>query len=167
MRLLRYSYKLSDHPGADDWRMDDIRLQSFNLIIGKNAVGKSRTLSVPSAFASMINQSSSVYNRENWELTFITDDNQRIDYNIITIPFKRVVKEKILVDGKPVLERDGNVTKLYSYTKQNADEIHPPDNKLVLHVRKDKREYPFLEHIVEWAEKTHTFKFASSERFRG
>jgi hypothetical protein len=140
--------------------MDEINLQSFNLIVGKNAVGKSRILSVPSAFASMINQSSSVYYRGSWELTFITDDKQKIDYNLINIPFKRVVKESILVDGKPVLERDRNVTKLYSHTKQDTDEISPPDDKLVLHVRRDKKEYPFLEHIVEWAEKTHTFKFA-------
>ncbi|MDM8548615.1 AAA family ATPase [Desulfobacterales bacterium HSG2] len=156
MRLLKYSYKRSDHPIFNDWTMDEIDLQSFNLIVGKNAVGKSRTLRLPSAFADMITQNSSVY-IGNWEFTFIADDNQKICYNINS-SFKSI-REKILVDGKSVLERDHKVTKLYSQTKQDFDEISPPDKKLVLHVRRDKREYPFLEHIVEWAEKTHTFKF--------
>lgn len=156
MRLLKYSYKLTDHPGLDDWSIDEINLQSFNLIVGKNAVGKSRTLNVPSAFAGMITQNNQ-FHPGNWAFTFIADDNRKIYYNIIISP--QSIREKILVDEKIFLERTDGIKKIYSETKQDFDEISPPDNKLILHVRRDKKEYPFLENIVEWAEKTHIFKF--------
>lgn len=156
MRLLNYSYKLSDHSGFDDQIIDKIDLQEFNLIVGKNAAGKSRTLNILPSFTSMITQSCPVY-RGDWKFTFIADNNQIIYYNINR--FDKLLRERILVNGKPVLERDENITKLYSQTKHDFDEISPPDDKLVLHVRRDKREYPFLEQITEWAGKTYTFCF--------
>ncbi|MCP4106938.1 MAG: hypothetical protein GY749_15600 [Desulfobacteraceae bacterium] len=155
MKLTKYAYKLVDRSGFDDWIMDEIDLQDFNLMVGKNATGKSRAMIVLTAFAGMITQTSPVY-LGNWEFTFSTD-NGTIYYNIKR--FAKEIRERILADDKLVLERNNEITKLYSETKQAFDEIHPPDNKLVLHVRRDKKEYPFLENIVEWAEKTHIFMF--------
>lgn len=135
----------------------EIDLQEFNLIVGKNAAGKSRYLNMLSVFAGMITQICPVIAGD-WNFTFATDGGEEIFYSIVKA-FNSPMKEKILLNKKPLLERDESGTKLYSQIRQKFDEIEPPDNKLVLHVRRDKREYPFLEYIVEWAEKTHTFKF--------
>lgn len=156
MRLIRYSYKLIDCPGWDNWILNEIELQNFNLIVGKNATGKSRALIVVSAFANMITQTNPVY-IGNWEFTFVNDNEDEIYYNIIK--FSKSIEEKIVVNNKLLLERHDDTAKLFSQIKNDFDIISPPDKKLVLHVRRDKKEYPFLEDIVEWAEKTHSFKF--------
>ena len=157
MKLLKYSYELSDIPGRDDWVMDTIDLQELNLIVGKNASGKSRALIVPAAFAEMITQYRPVL-PGNWEFTFATDDNRKIFYNVVNNK-NTEIKEKLVVQGKAVLERKDGITRLYSETAKVFNKISPPDDKLALHVRRDKEEYPFFEDIVEWAGHTYTFNF--------
>jgi len=157
MKLIRYSYKLIDYPGMDNWILNEIELQNFNLIVGKNATGKSRALIVVSAFANMITQANPVYTG-NWEFTFINENQDEIYYNIIN-RFSKPIKETIRINNNLLLERNDDIAKLFSKIKNDFDIISPPDKKLVLHVRRDKKEYPFLEDIVEWAEKTHFFKF--------
>jgi len=157
MKLLKYRYKLSNIPGRDDWVMDTIDLQKLNLIVGKNASGKSRVLIVPTAFSEMIMQYKPV-SFGNWEFTFVTDDNRKIFYNVVNNK-NTEIKEKLVVKEQIVLERKDGITNLYSETKRVFEKISPPDDKLALHVRRDKEEYPFFEDIVEWAEYTHAFKF--------
>ncbi len=157
MKLLKYTYKLTDIPGRDDWIMDAIDLQELNLIVGKNASGKSRVLIVPTAFSEMITQYKPVL-FGNWEFTFITDDNRKIFYNVVNNK-NTEIKEKLVVQEQIVLERKDGITNLYSETERVFEKISPPDDKLALHVRRDKKEYPFFENIVEWAEHTHAFKF--------
>lgn len=136
----------------------EIDLQEFNLIAGKNAAGKSTYLNMLSVFAGIITQTCPVIAGD-WNFTFVTDEGEEIFYSVVKA-LNSPIKEKILLNKKPLLERDESGTKLYSQIRQKFDEIEPPDNKLVLHVRRDKREYPVLEQIVNWAEKTHSFKFA-------
>ena len=157
MKLLKYRYKLSDIPGRDDWVMDTIDLQELNLIVGKNASGKSRVLILPTAFSEMIMQSKQVLFGD-WEFTFITDDNRKIFYKVVNNK-NTEIEEKLVVQGKAVLKRKDGITNLYSKTKKKFEKITPPDDKLVLHVRRDKEEYPFLEDIVKWADQTHAFNF--------
>lgn len=158
MKLLQYTYKRCDFPKRNDWIMDAIDLQTLNLIVGKNATGKSRVLQIPTIFAQMITQDEPVYDG-NWECTFLTRDHKKICYYLSKNATKRI-EEQLRVDEQIVLERTGETAKLYSYAKMDFAKITPPDNKLVLHVRRDKAEYPFLEELVAWAEHTHALKFA-------
>lgn len=157
MRLSKFSYKLVNFPGIDDWMIDDVYLQELNLIVGKNSVGKSRALNILSSFAEMVTQDEPVFAGE-WKFYFVNNNHKEILYFINTRS-REVVEEKLSIDGKLMLERNHEVTRLYSNTKEKFEDIDPPDDKLVLHARRDKKEYPFLEDIVIWAQNTYTFKF--------
>jgi hypothetical protein len=157
MRILKYYYRFEGFPGAEDWITDEIYLQKLNLFVGKNATGKSRIVTTPVGFAEMITQKKNIY-RGNWNFTFTREDEKLLSY-IINRDKNDVITEKILIDQNIVLDRSKEVTQLYTFLEEGFEIITPPDNKLILHIRRDKKEYPYLEDIVSWAERTHFFKF--------
>ena len=158
MRLLKYTYQLVGFPDFEDWITDEIHFQKLNLVVGKNATGKSRVVTAPTAFAEMITQYRKNIYWGNWDFTFVREDDKILSY-IVNKDKDECVTERLLIDDKLVLDRNNETTKLYSFIKNDFETITPPDNKLVLHIRRDKEEYPYLEHIVSWAEQTHLFKF--------
>ena len=157
MRILKYNYRLEGFPNFEDWVTDDIYFQKLNLVVGKNATGKSRVVTAITAFAEMITQEKNIY-WGNFDFTFIREDEKLLSY-IINKDKNGVITEKLFIDKKLVLDRSRETTKLYSFLKKDFDTITPPDYKLVLHIRRDKEEYPYLEDIVSWAERMHFFKF--------
>ena len=137
MRLLKYNYCHVNFPDSVDWVTDDIFFQKLNLIVGKNATGKTRVVTAPTAFADMITQYRKYIYRGNWDFTFIKEDETVLSY-IIHKDYDKTVTEQIFIDARLVLDRDKEKTRLYSFVKNDFEIITPPDNKLVLHIRRDK-----------------------------
>lgn len=158
MRLLKYNYHLINFPNFEDWVTDEIYFQKLNLVVGKNAAGKSRVVTAPTAFADMITQYQKYIYWGNWNFTFIKEDKTLLSY-IINKDADETVTEQVFLDKQFVLNRSAETTRLFSYVKNDFETITPPDDKLVLHIRRDKEEYPYLEDLVLWAEQTHFFKF--------
>ncbi len=143
------------------WEVQDLSFnRSFNLVVGKNATGKSRVLSIIHNFAKMISQREMVglFNG-NWDIEF-NDKNSIFSYRV-EIENGFVIKEEILENGVEKLNRTKNLTTITSATNGQS-KINPPNTKLVLHVRRDELEYPFLEKIINWAEETYFFSFSAT-----
>lgn len=64
------------------------------------------------------------------------------------------------MNNKLLLKRNSGKTELFSFTFDKFIKISPPDDKLVLHIRRDKEEFPFFEDIVRWAEQAEMVEFA-------
>lgn len=146
MKLINFTYN------TWGWHLNNIELETVNLIVGKNAVGKSKTIAALNEVILLILQKS-VNNpfETNCKLTF-TDEEQLIEYEFY-IYNKIIQKENLKVDGKELLNRQGTQATLHS------EEINPPESKLVLHVRRDIIEYPYIEKIMQWAENSHGVLF--------
>jgi predicted ATPase len=72
-----------------------------------------------------------------------------------------VKSERITINNKIVLNRTTNQTEIYSETAKKLIKINPPDDRLVLQVRRDKDEFPYLEDLINWAKQVHGFKFGN------
>jgi len=153
------TYGVKNIANQDDWEIRNLRLNAANLIVGKNAAGKSRTVQLIASFAKMISRQVSSLNFGNWDMLFETEEGGKLNY-ILKIKGGNVLEEKIIINEKELLLRD-KITKIYSFKAKKIITINPPDNKLVLHVRRDQEEFPFLEEIVAWAEQTYGFKFGN------
>ncbi len=143
-----------------NWILKDLILGYSNLIVGKNSSGKSRVIFIIDSFAKVILQKKNFY----WgssELSFLNEKEEEIKYRIICKTFDKVYKEVITINNKLLLYRNEKICKIFSYKKNDFELINPPSDKLVLHVRRDIDEYPFLENIVNWANKTYGFKFGN------
>ena len=160
MLLTKINYReFPDNEKNNYWELKDLVLGQSNLIVGKNATGKTRTVNLASGLAQIIN--SQKLNNGEFEVEFNTDDNKKFVYELKQIDGKAIY-EKIIFDGVVKLTRNDSKTNIASI-KGNR-EIEPPEDKLVLHVRRDKKEeHPFLEYLYEWAANTVGYRFGKSD----
>lgn len=158
LRELYYS-EWKDNPGKNPWELKGLCLKDQNLIVGKNAVGKSRTIRLITNLANIVTLKAPLLNG-NWIVKFDVSEGNKIVKLIyeLEIADKKVTKEIIKMNEDTKLKRNA-VTKIYSENKKDYIDIDPPENKLVLHIRRDKTEFPFLEHLISWAENLRSYAF--------
>ncbi len=157
MRLIELSYQ------DTNWEIQNLKFGDVNLVVGKNAVGKTRTLSIIDLLYKMITQKRNLDWGAKWSIKFENYKKEIIHYEFSTSQrYQGVTYEKILVNNEVVLKRfDRFSASIKSHISSNWDVINPPADKLTLHVRRDVKEYPFLENIVSWAEHSYGFKFGN------
>jgi len=144
------------------WEIKDLCLSDQNLIVGKNAVGKSRLISVIFNLANVISLKTPLINGS-WKLEFDVLDNSKtihLEYELEIIDNK--VKKEIINENNDERLKRNAVTKIYSYTTKNLVDINPPPDKLVLHIRRDQSEYPFLEYLINWSEGVRGYRFGNT-----
>ena len=162
MKLINFSHSSIDS-NEGKWEINDVIFQGLNLIAGKNAVGKSRTIDSLANLIKIIRQEK-VYIYESdifWEIE-LSDGKDSLAY-YVRLKFQingefEVVEEKITYKGEDILKREDKSTQIKSIS-DGFKKIHPPSNRLVLHVRRDTIEYPYLEEICSWADNSHGVKF--------
>ncbi|OAV65871.1 putative ATPase [Bacteroidales bacterium Barb4] len=147
MKLKRFIHK------SDDLDLD-INFNKVSLIVGQNAVGKSRTIGALDKFVKIILQQQKWLKNVSCEfhVDFIDDNNKELSYSYI---YERgiVTFEHLLYDNIPYLIRNKEKITL------EEEPINPPTDKLILHVRRDTVSYPFIEKIIYWAENTYGLLF--------
>jgi AAA15 family ATPase/GTPase len=179
MKLLSLKYKsLSD----EGWKLEELTLNSkINLLVGQNATGKSRTINV----ISTLNYLLTGFDKEEnipigiWECVLKKDNNQILKYKIEIIAEEYLAEdspqlniterigaswliiEKLYLDEKLILSREGDQAEIYSMKKKRNSKISPPFDQLVIQVRRDKIEYPFFEDLILWANGMKEFNFSS------
>lgn len=144
MILSSFSYKTSG------WELTEINaLELTNLLVGKNATGKTRTIRALQNVTSFMRMESFLFQEGNFKakLQFANpeDANWGLTY-LFEIEKGDVKAEHLTVCGRTLVKRDAQKTLL------NGDVINPPKDKLVVQVRRDKEEYPDVEALMEWAE---------------
>ncbi|MGB0838547.1 MAG: ATP-binding protein [Chitinophagales bacterium] len=158
MRIKSLSYK------SADWEIDNLQLSEVNLIVGQNAVGKSRTLQAIDLLVKMITQEKDLRRNGKWNILLEDNTGKTIKYQLNTKVNQLVVLEEIWLDSELVLSRKSqdNYSKIKNYlSKENEEYIYPPYYKLVIHANRDTKKYPFLEHIAQWAEQFRRFNFGN------
>lgn len=142
MKLTQFTYR------GEDWKLAaPINLHEVNLLVGKNAVGKSRTIR---ALRNVLHYMMQLSERSSTSDIFCTKLLFEDGEDIISYEFRLkgpdVFFESLKVNDNALLERDEKTTNLH------GELINPPSNKLTLHVRRDVVQYPFIEKIMLWAE---------------
>lgn len=162
IKLKKFNYSELDHTtDKNPWILRDLALGNLNLIVGKNAVGKTRTTRVIFGLANMIARRAPLTDGTfNAEFEILGENNKSINYELV-VRDKVVVKEVIKYDDKEVLNRNGE-TKILSYKTNEYTDIKPPKDALVLYIRRDEEEYPFFEYLINWAKNTRAYKFGNT-----
>ncbi len=161
MYLSKFSYK------GLNWELSNLELNQVNLIVAKNSTGKSRTLLVLDVLIKTITQQVDFLDHyAHWSLEFLSGANTTIkyDFTIVRDSMKTplvITCEQMWVDDVLVLSRDRTNAWIYNDITATQDAVFPPANKLILHVNRDVKKFPYLENIVGWAESSYGFRFAS------
>ncbi len=158
MQLVSFSY--NDH----SWKLNDLNLQTVNLLVGRNANGKSRILSNIDLLVNIISQKRDIAWGGAWKIQFKMEPGDIFDYSLATKSSGIISRELLHLNGQRLLDRrlkpsGETVCEVFSRQTDDFEEFFPPDNQLVLNVRRDIKAYPEFERLVEWANSSYGFRF--------
>jgi hypothetical protein len=127
---------------------EELQLGKINILIGFGHY-KKHIVKYIFDFARILDQQ--VLSDGEFEASLVNDHGSMSTYHLI-INKGTVLKEEIFVDSEIKVIRNIDSTNIFSHKEQEWQEICVPENKLVLHCRRDKLEYFFFEDWIKWAE---------------
>jgi hypothetical protein len=159
-------FEFTDKSGKKiNWKIRKLKLGNKNLIVGRNAVGKTRTLFFIMNFVKLLNGLNLLIKGSfEWKITFDIGGSL-LKYHI-KMEDNNVIGELLEKDNKKLLKRDNKETYIYSKIKDKNEFFTPPENKLAITVRRKEEEYPEIERLFEWAEKLYCFSFSGMQRMQ-
>ena len=140
------------------WRTDYIDTFSQNLFVGKNSVGKSTIIRSLSNMASLISQRRPLGEKEDIAyMIAIQDENYHATYRFAW-------RDSIIHDEYfSVVYKDGTVKDWILRDSEKAMfdgvVVNPPQNKLLLNLKRDVVLYPEIESVISWTENVDAFSF--------
>lgn len=145
------------------WSLSELTLGTINLVVGKNAAGKTRTLNVIHALGSLLSG-----RKKPIELTTGTyrtrfeHDGALLDYTL-EIQDRKVTLERVSIGDRVLLDRgiDGAGTIYHEKEKKNL-EFQTPQTECAVVSRVDKIQHPFLEPLVEWGAGVRHYEFGGT-----
>ncbi|MCU0445789.1 MAG: ATP-binding protein [Microscillaceae bacterium] len=145
-----------------EWAIDEFSLNKINLIVGKNASGKTRTLNCLSNSIAFFGGTGYINFLDGfYEMIFEKDKETLITFELEYKP-EEISHEKLIINNQIILERGkkGKGKILYSQMNQMlAFEI--PKNQVACVAKRDKTQHPFLEDLAEWANNLRRFDFGA------
>lgn len=154
------SIKYSQFEGRQqEWQVSDLRLGPINLLVGKNASGKTRILNVIGNLGNLLaGDIKPTFRSGNYDVTF-DDDGKALRYKLIYRD-AQVTKEEFAINGKTVMHRGpgGRGKILFEKTKRLVEFQTSPD-ELVAVARRDSVQHPFFEPLYKWGKAIRHFYF--------
>jgi energy-coupling factor transporter ATP-binding protein EcfA2 len=132
------------------WKVDKLTFGPVNLIVGRNATGKTRCLAVASGLAKLLcGKIKSMFVSGTYDVEF--SDHGQVQSYKLTFEHHRVIKEEFTVGGKTMLRRSrGGMGSIFA-TEMNADmKFQTPDDCLAVVARQDSIQHPFLQRLHDW-----------------
>ena len=148
------------------WQLDEFSLNQINLIVGKNASGKTRTLNILGGVANLISgqylESGRIlpYSTGDHELCF--DKDGEIMKYTLGIQKSKIYREELIIGKRKFLERGkGGKGKIYYEKEAKEIAFQVPDNELASVARRDSVQHPFLEDLFQWGKNTLHYRFGT------
>lgn len=145
-----------------EWRLEEITFDQINLIVGKNASGKSRLLNVIAGLANMLSgRLANVFQSGKYVGTF-SAGTKKYQYFLETEAGK-VTQEKLVLNDTLLLDRgkDG-IGKIWAEKIQQIIDFETPPNQIAARSRRDSIQHPFLEDLHTWASLLRHYQFGTS-----
>lgn len=164
MRLDFVEY-CEDEGKPSEWRIDGCQLGNVNLIVGKNASGKSRILRAINLISNLLSGDKVIRQdgrlRE-WKLIFDSDQEDKKKVYILQAENGQVVKEIFTIGHKTYLDRkeSGEGTVWAEKLDQHIDFQTPLDG-VAIFKRRDSIQHPQFEEIYNWANLLRYYEFGT------
>ncbi len=146
---------------SNAWKFDCIEFFNINLIVGKNATGKSRVLRVINGLANLINNSLKPENIASGQYVAefeIVDRDITVKYEF-EIYSQKIRSEKLEVNGEIKLDRkQSGPSQLHFEKHQGNLEVEVPVTYLAAASRRDSIQHPYFEYLHLWAKSVKYFE---------
>jgi len=143
------------------WKLEKCSFGNINLIVGRNAAGKSRTLNIIYALANLLcGYHKMAYVSGNYKVRF-DNKGEKIDY-YVRYKNRAITKEKLDINSKNRLNRrvKGEGEIYYAGEDKNM-KFQTPENELASVARRDNIQHPFLQNLYDWGDSTLLYRFGT------
>jgi predicted ATPase len=158
LNSVKYAERMG-HP--KEWTLDGLSLGPVNLVVGKNATGKTRTLNIIWTLAKMLVAEPKFRPlNAGYDLLF-DSDGQMLRY-ILHIDNGKVTREEVYVGAEQLLVRGlGGEGQILTKEEGKRIRFKPPENELAVVARRDSLQHPFLEPLHDWAAGVRHYTFGT------
>jgi energy-coupling factor transporter ATP-binding protein EcfA2 len=162
MRLKSVSYsEFLDEP--KEWVISDFTLEPINLVVGKNATGKTRTLNVLSGLGNLLSgrQKPSELTYGSFDVTFEHDD--RILKYILQISDHKVIYESFKNGETVLLERgEGGKGSIWHEKEKRSLDFQTPETDAAVVARRDAIQHAFFIPLSDWGSGVRYYSFGDT-----
>lgn len=144
------------------WRLEDCTLDNINLIVGKNASGKTMALNIAGNLGHLLAGERKPFTSGNYKLVEFEKDSSEIKY-ILHCEMGKVVSESLDIGAENRLERgmDGSGL-IYYQEEQRKIRFQAPENEVAAFARRDTIQHPFLEDLYDWGKSVRHYYFGKT-----
>lgn len=161
MRLV--SIRFVEFEGTEqEWRLENLEVCQSNLIVGKNASGKSRALNIISALAKNLSGVKPPGLSANYDVLF-DFDGKEIRYQL-KYENNNVVFEELSIDSETWMDRGQNGEgTIFAEEIDGGKEIRfqTPTSEFAAVARRDSIQHKFLEPLFIWASSLRHYQFGT------
>lgn len=146
-----------------EWVLEGLSLDSRNLIVGKNASGKTRTLNVINSLARSLAGLQPPSLSGNYECQLQHDG--KVYLYLLRSEKQQLISERLSIDDKVYLDRgEGGVGEIWAEDIENGKNIRfqTPTSELAAVVKRDAIQHSFLEPLYAWASSVRYYHFGST-----
>jgi predicted ATPase len=154
------SIEFSENRGtAREWTLQGLELGPLNLIVGKNATGKTRTLNSVASLAGLLRGELPLpAGAGHYEADFDCEG-QSLRY-LLAYEDGRVTGEEFRRGDEILLTRHrGGIGRLYHEREGRALDFQTPEDELAAVVRQDSLQHGFLRPLADWAKGLRHYSF--------
>ncbi|MBK1986591.1 ATP-binding protein [Sphaerospermopsis aphanizomenoides BCCUSP55] len=164
MRLDFVEY-CEDEGKPSEWRLDGCQLGNVNLIVGKNASGKSRILNAINLISILLSRDVSITpdsKLNEWILTFDSHDQENQKIYKLTLDNSQVVQESFTIGSKIYLDRkESGEGKVWAEKLGQDIDFQTPRDGVAAFKRRDSIQHPFFEELYNWANSLRYYQFGT------
>ena len=143
------------------WALKDLTLKKINLLVGKNATGKTNTITKITWLGNILaGLQPQLLNSGNYCAEF-ADADDVYKYHL-SISKQNVVLERLEINGDEKLVRsDNGIGEIYAEELKDKIRFQLPSNQLVVVSRRDTIQHPYLKKLSDWADGLRMYAFGS------
>lgn len=149
---------------AQEWKLEGFTLAETNLLVGKNASGKSRILNIINALARHVAGIDQPRLSGDYDAKFV-DGDKEVHYQL-KYEEGQVVEEKFAVDGRILLDRgkggEGVILAQDIDGEKKMIRFQTPPSELAVVARRDTIQHKFLEPLYSWGSSLRHYYFGSA-----
>jgi hypothetical protein len=181
--MMLRSLTFQELPGTDaEWTLEELPLAQVNLLVGRNATGKSRTINVIHALSTLLTgERKEVISSACFEVTF-EDGDKNWNYHL-EIDNGIVTREELIHNGEQVLHRSqGGISRIRAEAidddgdgedgkaalivnaprgKSKMLRFSVPGPQVAVVSKRDDIQHPFLRPLLDWGQSVRLFQFGA------
>ncbi len=140
---------------------DLIKFDNINLFVGKNAVGKSRSLAILHEIADILSLKKAISDLKFPDSKYhiiLKEDNITYEY-ILSIEKHLIADEVLWVKGIEKFNR--KKSKIYSEISKSFDKLDIEDTSVFTSIQNKDKDYPYIPEIFEWSNALKNYAFTN------